>query len=328
MVEPVGSDASDKTSHPNKTKRCGSSTLSQAQKRSGGGLAATEDGLYPEMHSLASAEVTDTSSSSLFRTVHGGDQRSHSPPTPSHSPAVPASNSVSIFKSLSGSRRPLQHNPQKALYAAKTSSCENTQPKQRQVSPYATHLPALSTTHIPKPWPSTPGSAYQPQAPQKPSINPTLAAGSSCIASSITPTPSYVIAQGHQVYFEEQSSTWRAQVQDVWGRTQVLPVIGAPDQTLREAIEALASKAPGQHKYCVHILETDQPPWAPRVVYVGAMGLRGGEIAQVVVVSVNTLTTSGQNTILMMKTMVRSGVAESIFIVIQIMIGNLMGACI
>ncbi|MFM2428508.1 MAG: hypothetical protein RL012_392, partial [Bacteroidota bacterium] len=39
---------------------------------------------------------------------------------------------------------------------------------------------------------------------------------------------------------------------------------------------ALASKALGQYKYCVHILETNQPPWAPKVVYVGALALRGG----------------------------------------------------
>jgi hypothetical protein len=53
-------------------------------------------------------------------------------------------------------------------------------------------------------------------------------------------------------------------------------VICAPDQAPEKAIQQLASQAPGQHKYRIHILETDQPPWAPRVVYVGALGLRGG----------------------------------------------------
>ncbi len=86
----------------------------------------------------------------------------------------------------------------------------------------------------------------------------------------------YLTAQNHQVSFREEAGVWKAQVQDVWRRTQVLPVLCAPGRTLVKAIEALASKTPNQHKYEIHILETDQPPWAPRVVYVGAMGLRGG----------------------------------------------------
>ena len=95
----------------------------------------------------------------------------------------------------------------------------------------------------------------------------------------ITSTPSYVIAQGCQVRFEAQVGTWKAQVQDVWGRVQRLPVVCMPEQTPDQAIKALAAKIPAQHKYCIHILETDQAPWAPRVVYVGALGLRGGNTA-------------------------------------------------
>lgn len=86
----------------------------------------------------------------------------------------------------------------------------------------------------------------------------------------------YPSAQGHQVHFQEENSAWRAQVTNVWGCTQKLPVVCAPGQAPDQAIQQLASKAPGQHKYRIHILETDQPPWAPRVVYVGALGLRGG----------------------------------------------------
>ena len=87
---------------------------------------------------------------------------------------------------------------------------------------------------------------------------------------------SYALHQGQQISFQQQSGTWVAQVQDVWGRVHPLPVLCAPHTTPERAIEELSTKAPGQHKYCVHLLETDQPPWAPRVVYVGAMGLRGG----------------------------------------------------
>jgi len=86
----------------------------------------------------------------------------------------------------------------------------------------------------------------------------------------------YPSAQGHQVRFQEADGKWLAQVQDVWGRSQGLPVVCARDQTPTQALQKLASKAPGQHKYWVHVLNTHQPPWAPRVVYVGALGLRGG----------------------------------------------------
>jgi len=86
----------------------------------------------------------------------------------------------------------------------------------------------------------------------------------------------YPSAQGHQVRFQEQAGTWMAQVQDGWGREQELPVICAPDQTPVHALQQLSSKAPGQHKYWVHVLETHQPPWAPRIVYVGVLGVRGG----------------------------------------------------
>ena len=90
-------------------------------------------------------------------------------------------------------------------------------------------------------------------------------------------TPTYLIAKGAQVRFQKQADTWQAHVKDVWGREQMLPMVCAPDQTQEQAIAVLASKAPAQYKYCIHILETDQPPWAPKVVYVGALGLRGGD---------------------------------------------------
>ena len=66
-------------------------------------------------------------------------------------------------------------------------------------------------------------------------------------------TLSYPIAQGHQVRFEEQAGVWVAQVQDVWGRVQKLPVVCAPDQSPTQALQKLASKTLGQYKYCVHI---------------------------------------------------------------------------
>ena len=111
-------------------------------------------------------------------------------------------------------------------------------------------------------------SPHRPEAMRRQPSSPTSLPG--------TVSKSYALHQGQQIRFQQQAGTWVAQVQDTWGRTQQLPVLCAPHTTSERAIEGLSTKAPGQHKYCVHILETDQPPWAPRVVYVGAMGLRGG----------------------------------------------------
>jgi hypothetical protein len=86
----------------------------------------------------------------------------------------------------------------------------------------------------------------------------------------------YPSSQGHQVSFKEANGKWLAQVQDGWGREQCLPVVCATLQSPERAIQILSSKAPGQHKYWVHVLETNQPLWAPRVLYVGRVGIRGG----------------------------------------------------
>jgi hypothetical protein len=115
-------------------------------------------------------------------------------------------------------------------------------------------------------------AASQPQTELAPRFH-----NNACRALACTSiTQPYFIAQGQQVYFQEQAGTWIAHVEDVWGCTQKLPVLCAPDKTPERAIQMLSSKALGQHQYCVHVLEIHQPPWAPRVVYVGVLGLRGG----------------------------------------------------
>jgi hypothetical protein len=121
------------------------------------------------------------------------------------------------------------------------------------------------------------GAVHLSQIDVKPSTNNTAPKVSSSVVSSNPIVPTYPSSQGHQVRFEEQAGgAWLAQVQDGWGRVQRLPVICAPDQTPEKAIQLLSCKDPVQYKYWVHVLETDQPPWAPRFVYVGALSVRGG----------------------------------------------------
>ncbi len=102
---------------------------------------------------------------------------------------------------------------------------------------------------------------------------------SSSASSNNSVVQTYPIAHGQQVNFYVQEGKWLAQVQDVWGHIQVLPVVCAPDQTPEQAIALLASKTLDQYKYCIHILDTNQSRRTSRVVYVGALGLRGGSFS-------------------------------------------------
>lgn len=129
---------------------------------------------------------------------------------------------------------------------------------QHQVPSPPAHLPALPPACAPQPLPSTIGTSHQPQIEIKPSTDNTVYQSSSCVVLSSLLTLSYPIAQGHQVRFEEQAGVWVAQVQDVWGRVQKLPVVCAPDQSPTQALQKLASKTLGQYKYCVHI-PRDEP---------------------------------------------------------------------
>jgi ankyrin repeat protein len=167
----------------------------------------------------------------------------------------------------SDSQEPPQYNVNKSRHEVlgKASMAQRTQ---HQVPPPPARAPQSLS--------STTSTSYQSLTNIKPSTDPTVHPASSCVVLYSPPTLSYSIALGNQVRFEEQCGTWMAHVTDIWGRVQKLPVVCAPDQTPQRAIEALASMALGQHKYCIHILETDQAPWAPRVVRVGALGLRGG----------------------------------------------------
>ncbi|MHA7877763.1 MAG: ankyrin repeat domain-containing protein [Bacteroidota bacterium] len=112
-------------------------------------------------------------------------------------------------------------------------------------------------------------AAHTKYAPQGMSTTPSL-------CHSLVPKTRYLIAGGYEVGFCEETGGWVAHVQDAKGRVQVLPVLCAPDQTPRQAIEALASKAIERYKYCIHLLKAHQPPWPLRVVYVGNLGLHDG----------------------------------------------------
>ena len=55
-----------------------------------------------------------------------------------------------------------------------------------------------------------------------------------------------------------------------------LPVVCQSHGDIEAALAALQNQPNRHTQRRIHVLETNQPPYAPRMVYVGAMGLRGG----------------------------------------------------
>ncbi|MCU0318325.1 MAG: hypothetical protein MUC61_03265 [Amoebophilaceae bacterium] len=194
-----------------------------------------------------------------------GDQLSTTKPMPVRSTVVPVSPQPTSAIKLSLTP---------TLPLSNTSTEPRTNKPEQMVLSKSIDKYALRKD-LPAPAAGIPARAHlAPQA--DPIVQRSQPLSMSFVAPGSLSEQTYAIAQGHQVRFQETSGSWLAYVEDVWGRSQVLPVICAPDRVLSSVIGQLASKVPSQHKYWVHVLETDQAPWAPRVVYVGVLGLRGG----------------------------------------------------
>jgi flagellar biosynthesis GTPase FlhF len=101
---------------------------------------------------------------------------------------------------------------------------------------------------------------------------------SAAVASSSTLVGPFPVAStGKEVVFSQVEGSWTAVVKETWGtftREESLPVLCKGD--VWAALHNLQGKAAIHTKRHIHILETHQPPWAPKVVYVGALGVRGG----------------------------------------------------
>ncbi len=96
-------------------------------------------------------------------------------------------------------------------------------------------------------------------------------------ASPNYPIGPFVLSLGKEVTFSQVAGCWEAVVKESWGpfsRAMALPVLCKEDVSV--ALRNLESEAVINTQRRIHILETHQPPWVPRVVYVGALGLRGG----------------------------------------------------
>lgn len=86
-----------------------------------------------------------------------------------------------------------------------------------------------------------------------------------------------LLHKGCQIsFYEAQADTWTARIVDEWQRVKELPVVCAPHQTPRQALEILSQQAPEQHPCRIHIIDEDQSLGTTGAVYVGTLGLRGG----------------------------------------------------
>ena len=284
MAEADSPAVSFKTSKPSKAKKRAPANLLQVQDGASGGSVAPKVDLSCKVDSALSAGLTVEASHapSLTNSKHLDSSNPSPAVPPSVSPTTPLctspNRSTQVIRSFTQLKASPKHGDKKPRHIVlnRASVARRVQHEDKQAS-------ALSHSfHVPKPA-SVPQLSLVPTAAAcsahtdlKPSTDDTVHQILSCAVLPMLPTQPYPSAQGHQVRFQEDDGKLLAQVQDGWGRAQLLPVICAPDQSPAQALQKLASKAPGQYKYWVHVLETHQPPWAPRVVYVGAMGLRGG----------------------------------------------------
>ena len=91
------------------------------------------------------------------------------------------------------------------------------------------------------------------------------------------PCGPFALSFGEEVTFHRVTGQWQAQVKETLGacsREQTLPVRFAGDPFVQ--LKNLQELGARYTKNRIHILQTDQAPWAPRCIYVGAMGLKGG----------------------------------------------------
>ena len=87
----------------------------------------------------------------------------------------------------------------------------------------------------------------------------------------------FALSSGKTVVFSQIDGRWSARVKEIWGtfsREILLPVVCQED--LLVVLYNLEGKEAIHTRSYLHILETGQVPKAPRCVYVGYLGLRGG----------------------------------------------------
>ena len=153
----------------------------------------------------------------------------------------------------SSPKQPARH----GALAAKPSSPTQVRTKLQQ--PPQPRLPS-------PPKASPPAKAAQPAPPPAPTpATPPPAAAVPCRV--------FTASGGAQVAFSQVEGNWQAQ--EVFGYfSRKLPIVCKGD--LEAKLQELQDKPDVYTRHRLHILATDQPPYAPRCVYVGKIGLRGG----------------------------------------------------
>jgi len=218
-----------------------------------------------------------------------GNRWSTLPPLPAHSP-VPHTATLQHtpirrsprFLSPAITARPLGHTQVSAQSTAKSLPyvvCDEGSLARYKSSQHATSrvvTPSAPPMHAP-PIGSVASLVVMKSTSSPLSQSLPLKSETKAIASLGTPMGPFVLASGQEVVFGRVADHWQASVQDMWGtlcRETTLPVICKGD--LSAALHNLRGQGAVHQQKLIHILQTDQLPWAPSVVYVGAMGLKGG----------------------------------------------------
>ena len=98
-------------------------------------------------------------------------------------------------------------------------------------------------------------------------------------ASPVSENLSFEAREGESVRFYYQMGQWRAEVSSHIGassRQSVLPVVCSQGEDIASSLEVLSRYPSWQRQRQIHVLDSNVCPTLGAVVYVGALGLKGG----------------------------------------------------
>ena len=291
MAEEDSPSASGETSEPSKAKKRAPANLLQVQdgavrdfdgapqgKGATKALAIRPRGPASASSAALLGAASYVQPTAPSRAAHRDGRLSTSPLTPVRSPGVPATSQRFYSNSPSQSPGPLtaRKNPAKPRHVVlgkASMALRQAVPRvhARTIAPVVAARPTAPPIKTLQPTPQ----AIIPTHKEKAVVLKSAAAPVASSGTLVGPFP--VASAGKEVVFSQVEGCWTAVVRETWGtftREESLPVLCKGD--VLAALHNLQGKAAIHTKRHIHILETHQPPWSPRVVYVGTLGVRGG----------------------------------------------------
>ena len=235
MLASATADISDKTSKPGSLAPLARVNQQEDNsERTAEASSASRINRSSEAMVEVASEASSTRANALSSQAHGGGQSSTPSSSFSRSSVAPARQLTQAARPSSGSKRPLQHVASKPQHAVPGKAAASPQAPhgKRPALHHSSHQigPSDRTTQLSRPL----QCATHPSRTEVKSRADDTAHQTPSRATLSSAAQLYPSAQGHQVHFQEENGAWRAQVEDVWGCTQKLPVVCAPDKRLKE----------------------------------------------------------------------------------------------